>query len=98
MSSADATVRSLAAVDEEQRSHTGQAASPFVTWSRMSGTMNQVVSISTPRLMGPGCMISASGFVRAGQTPLQAKQTGVFANSPSHRLPLALVLAPPPGE
>jgi hypothetical protein len=49
------------------------------------------LSISTPRLMGPGCMMSASGLVgRAGLG--QAEKAGVFANARKHRLALALVL------
>ena len=44
-----------------------RTATPISTWSRM--TLREwsamVDAISTPRFMGPGCMISASGLARA---------------------------------
>ena len=44
-----------------------RTATPISTWSRM--TLREwsamVEAISTPRFMGPGCMMSASGLARA---------------------------------
>ena len=45
-----------------------RTATPSSTWSRMalrSMSSATVPSISTPRFIGPGCMISASGLARA---------------------------------
>src|SRR5205085_6110173 len=41
-----------------------RTARPFVTWSRMTLCTPSAtsLSISTPRLIGPGCMIKQSGF------------------------------------
>jgi predicted RND superfamily exporter protein len=58
-------LRPLAAVDEEQHRHAhGQAVGDLIEIrERLESAMS--LSISTPRLMGPGCMIKASGLVRA---------------------------------
>ena len=47
-----------------------RTARPFVTCSRITERPQSAISlsISTPRLIGPGCMIIASGLVRANRS------------------------------
>src|SRR5690606_37888297 len=47
-----------------------RTGTPQATWSRISdrGPSATSTEISTPRLIGPGCMTTASGFIRADRS------------------------------
>src|SRR6185295_4370026 len=49
-----------------------RTATPEATWSRMTENGPSATSdvISTPRLMGPGCMMMASGFALVARSRL----------------------------
>ena len=46
-----------------------RTATPALTWSRMTARSESAASAdsSTPRLIGPGCMMIASGFMAASR-------------------------------
>ena len=71
-----------------------RTASPFVTWSRMTlcGPSATSLSISTPRLIGPGCITRQLGLSFVALALGQAEESNVLVQVREIFLTLAFVL------
>ena len=67
-----------------------------MTWSRITLCRPSAtsLSISTPRLIGPGCMIRQSGFKNFARSFVRPNRRDVFAKSREIFFALPLVLDP----